>query len=203
MNLSGLKDEELLSDFFERRDKRLLGELFIRHKLMVFSVAMKYLKHQEQAEDAVMNLFERLFDIQPKAPVLQVKPWLYTLIKNSCLMELRSKSNGNISLEDELFFESVMENESILHLPDEGNKKEEILQAMERELENLNAFQKVCVCQFYLEGKSYEEISRLNRISLNEVKSHIQNGKRNLRIRLQESGNGWMIAFLIWISSHA
>jgi RNA polymerase sigma-70 factor (ECF subfamily) len=39
---------------------------------------------------------------------------------------------------------------------------------------------------FYLEKKSYQEISTLLKYDLNKVKSFIQNGKRNLLIKMKQ-----------------
>jgi RNA polymerase sigma-70 factor (ECF subfamily) len=47
--------------------------------------------------------------------------------------------------------------------------------------------QKKCVEAFYLQSKSYEEISETYDLSFKEVKSHIQNGKRNLKILFENS----------------
>jgi RNA polymerase sigma-70 factor (ECF subfamily) len=48
----------------------------------------------------------------------------------------------------------------------------------------LNEEQKKCITLFYLEEKSYQEITAITGYTLNQVKSYIQNGKRNLKIYL-------------------
>ena len=60
---------------------------------------------------------------------------------------------------------------------------------MATSLEELNPEQKQCLILFYLEKKSYQEISENTGFSLMQVKSYIQNGKRNLKILLDKKMN--------------
>jgi RNA polymerase sigma-70 factor (ECF subfamily) len=46
--------------------------------------------------------------------------------------------------------------------------------------------QKQCIMLFYIEEKSYQQIVEMTAYTLKEVKSHIQNGKRNLKISLEK-----------------
>ena len=71
----------------------------------------------------------------------------------------------------------------------EGNphlEKDELLDRMAGALEQLNAEQKQCIILFYLEKRSYHEITEITGFSLMQVKSYIQNGKRNLKIMLDK-----------------
>jgi RNA polymerase sigma-70 factor (ECF subfamily) len=65
-------------------------------------------------------------------------------------------------------------------------QKELLLLKMESLIPTLKYNQRLCLKMFYLEGKSYADISYELNFSLKEVKSHIQNGKRNLKIKMQE-----------------
>jgi len=53
---------------------------------------------------------------------------------------------------------------------------------MESAIKELKEDQKICVELFYLQEKSYEEVAKMTGYSMKEVKSYIQNGKRNLKI---------------------
>jgi DNA-directed RNA polymerase specialized sigma24 family protein len=52
-------------------------------------------------------------------------------------------------------------------------------------LEELKQEQRLCIQLFYIQKKSYEEITQITQYSLKEVKSHLQNGRRNLKILLE------------------
>lgn len=64
--------------------------------------------------------------------------------------------------------------------------KEMALTYLEKALDELNAEQKTCVTLFYLQKRSYQEIAEQTGFSLLQVKSHIQNGKRNLKILVEK-----------------
>jgi RNA polymerase sigma-70 factor (ECF subfamily) len=65
-------------------------------------------------------------------------------------------------------------------------KKEQMLQLVEQGLEQLQDPQKICVRLFYLEKNSYQQIAERTGQSLMQVKSAIQNGKRNIKIWVEK-----------------
>jgi RNA polymerase sigma-70 factor (ECF subfamily) len=65
-------------------------------------------------------------------------------------------------------------------------EKEQWLEWMGQSLEELGKEQKLCVILFYLEKRSYQEIALTTGYTLMQVKSYIQNGKRNLRLSIEK-----------------
>jgi RNA polymerase sigma-70 factor (ECF subfamily) len=63
----------------------------------------------------------------------------------------------------------------------------EMVDLMVRCLDDLNMEQKLCVTLFYLEKQSYQEIAEKTGYTMMQVKSYIQNGKRNLKIMLDRT----------------
>ncbi|OYU96862.1 MAG: RNA polymerase subunit sigma-24 [Bacteroidetes bacterium B1(2017)] len=197
-------DEELLLSYQKDGDKLLVGELFKRHSLMCFAVCNKYLKNEDAAQDAVMQIFENLFEDLKKHTVLNFRTWLHSVARNYCLMILRKPELLlRLSEEDEESEESFMEKQMILHPLDNKLELEEKLSAMELALLNLPAKQQECIRLFYLNQLSYEQVSTQTGYSLNEVKSFIQNGKRNLKISLAQKGISLVLACIVWIQQSA
>jgi DNA-directed RNA polymerase specialized sigma24 family protein len=85
---------------------------------------------------------------------------------------------------EEISLDEVMEFVPFLH-PEES--REEAINALERCMEKLNPVQKRSIDLFYLKEKCYKEITEITGFTLNDVKSYIQNGKRNLKICLERS----------------
>lgn len=79
-----------------------------------------------------------------------------------------------------------MEMTEPVHLNDEEDEIEANLNALDECIDVLKKEQKECVKLFFLEKKSYQEVNELTGIDLKKVKSNIQNGKRNLKICLEE-----------------
>ncbi len=174
-------DEALLEAYRKLGEPEYLAELYRRHLHLALGVCMKYLKDAAAAQDAVADVFEKLAKDLRDREVEQFKPWLYTVTKNHCLQLLRKEQvQVGRTKEYTQFLESVMETEVEPHLHKE-DEKELLLQRLETSIEALNPDQRQCIVLFYIEGKSYKEIVDQMGLTDMQVKSHIQNGKRNLK----------------------
>jgi len=159
----------------------LLGELYQRYMELVYGVCLKYLKDTENAKDSTLAIFEELITKLQKHEVENFKSWLYQVAKNHCLMLLRSekkfaKSNVEVAL---------VQNEETVHL-NGVLEKEENFQQLSFCLDQLNKEQRRVLELFYLEQKCYKEIVELTAIEWNQVRSYIQNGRRNLKICMEK-----------------
>ena len=152
---------------------------------MALGVANKYLQPEDDAKDAVMQVFEQLLQNISNHKIDNFKSWLYSVVKNFCLMKLRKEKNLTLVREEEgKNIYSVMEKEQLLH-QEEVTLKESNLTNLEMAIETLNQDQKKCIELFYLQQKSYTEVAEITGYTLNNVKSFIQNGKRNLKLKMQ------------------
>ena len=180
-NPSILSDAELLEHFKKKNDSKYLGVLLQRYSLMVFGVCMKYLKDTTLAEDSTQSIFEKVIKEIGKYEIPYFKSWLYSVAKNHCLMELRkSPTKFNYTNDDISAMEIQSEDDSELEITE--FIKEEKISTLEKALQLIKGEQRICITLFYLNKKSYKEIEQLTGNSFQEIKSHIQNGKRNLRI---------------------
>ena len=177
-----LTDQELLDQFYADHDNEWLGILLQRYTLLLLGVCMKYLKNEDEAKDSVQQVFLKVIQELHKYKVEYFKSWLYMVAKNHCLMRLREKQ-GKITAEI---------NEKLTAQPEEETDRQLLvsndrtLAIMEEALQELNPEQRQCVTLFYLEKKSYQEVSEATGYSLLQVKSYIQNGKRNLKIMIEK-----------------
>ena len=172
-------DDKLLDDYRAGGDIAVLGKLFQRYMSLLYGVCLKYLGDDELAKDAVMGIFEELVAKVKQHEIKQFRGWLYVLARNYCLMQLRNdKKMDVINLDD------VMENSQFLH-PD-VKYNEDHMTILERCMEKLPLKQKQSVELFYLQEKCYKDIVDETGFSMNDVKSYIQNGKRNLKICIEK-----------------
>ena len=104
------------------------------------------------------------------------KAWLYTLSKNHCLMRIRSEKKQNIVQ----FDVELMQSEENVHL-NGVFEKEEDFKKLEGCLGSLADKQREAIRLFYLDGKCYNEITEMMDLDWNQVRSLIQNGRRNLK----------------------
>ena len=190
-----LSDEELLARYRREGEVADLGALYERHMPAVFAICRRYLRPDEDAQDAVMQLFEKLVVTLRQHEVSNFPAWLHTTARNHCLMQLRARQRaGPESGPLVLHFPdaAAVELAPATHLADDADDlalTEERLQAMEHALAELPEGQRRCLELFYLQKKCYREIADETGYDLGLVKSHLQNGKRNLKRSLESSIN--------------
>jgi RNA polymerase sigma factor (sigma-70 family) len=178
---SSLTDAALVAEYQHGGKTEVLAELYQRYMELVYGVCLKYLPDAESAKDAVMNIFEELVQKLRNHQVDNFKGWLYAVARNHCLMQLRGRKNIKITE----FSATVVQTEENPHL-NGVPEKEQHLQSMEYCLTTLPAEQKQCVELFYLQGKSYNEIAQTTGFDWKQVRSFIQNGRRNLKICMEK-----------------
>ncbi|QBQ39685.1 RNA polymerase sigma factor [Sphingobacterium psychroaquaticum] len=181
-----MNEKELLLHYKQTGDLAVLGKLYTPYMSLLYGVCFKYLQDKEKSQDAVMQIFEELIQKLRQHEVDNFKSWLYVYAKNYCLMQLRKgKGTSFVDIEEHLF-------ESEQKLRDDGDHKwvEADFDAMSICLQQLQPGQETCLRLFYLEQKCYKEIMETTGFDYNQVKSYIQNGKRNLKICMEQKKNG-------------
>jgi RNA polymerase sigma-70 factor (ECF subfamily) len=173
-----LTDQEILKHFYADRNNEWLGALLERYTMLLYGVSMKYLKNPEEARDAVQQIFLKVITELQKYEVSYFSSWLYMIAKNHCLMQLRNRRHG-VSVD--LLNEPVSE----INDPD-PLQNETLLKDLEDAMQHLNTEQKTCIKMFYLDKKTYQAIATETGFNLLQVKSYIQNGRRNLRLLLEK-----------------
>jgi len=169
-------DQELLIRYKTTGNLAHVGELFSRYQSLIYGVCLKYFRDRDDAKDAMMQLFEKLTGILKTHDVEHFKSWLYVTTRNHCLMQMRA-GKGKFAQENS---SSIMENSLFVH-PEEEPELEVNLTRLEKCIETLVEEQKQCVQLFYLQEKCYKDITHHTGFDLHQVKSYIQNGKRNLK----------------------
>jgi RNA polymerase sigma-70 factor (ECF subfamily) len=178
-----ISDEVLLDKFKKSGSLDVLGELYSRYMHLVYGVSLRYFKDREDAQDAVMHIFEKLIEDLPKHEIQNFKSWLYVLTKNHCLMEIRSRKSSDRRLEGLKIEQEFMESADEMHPIDKEDKN--IEKALKECIEHLKIEQKQCIELFYYQKLCYQEIAEKLGMNEKKVKSYLQNGKRNLKICLE------------------
>jgi len=183
-----LPDLLLIKEYIDSGDQKILGELFLRYSHLVYGVCYKYLHDVEDSRDAVIEIFGNLANLLKKHRIRNFKSWLHSVAKNHCLMQIRKKSVENMSdplPDDEGSEIEFMEFPDFIHLIN-GDSNEQKLSLLHRSIDELEEGQKICITLFFLENNSYKEIFGKTGYDFRQVKSYIQNGKRNLKLKLEK-----------------
>jgi RNA polymerase sigma factor (sigma-70 family) len=177
-----IEDKQLLEKFYSDGNNQWLGILLQRYTMLLLGVCMKYLKNEEEARDCVQQIFLKTITELQKYKVDYFKSWLYMIAKNHCLMKIRDKQ-GKIPVE---LTDKIIHEEDTFETKQEHIDKDTTLQLIEEGLQELNDEHKLCLTLFYLQKKSYHEIAASTGYNPLQVKSYIQNGKRNLKLIVEK-----------------
>jgi RNA polymerase sigma-70 factor (ECF subfamily) len=185
IHTSGVDDDlRIIKKYQEKRDTAILSPLFIKYNPLIFGVCMKYVKDSELSKDLTMDIFEKLVTDLQTQEIKNFKSWLYVIVKNHCLMYFRKEKKRMANQEEfEKNTATFMENHQDWH-PFNSDQEGIMRMILKSCLEKLEKDQKTSIDMFYLDRKTYQEISEVMQIELKLVKSHIQNGRRNLKICL-------------------
>lgn len=178
-NHSHLTDTELVKHYKMSGDKIYVGELYKRYTHLVLGMCINYFKDKDVAKDVVLQIFEKLFDELKKREVENFKAWLTFVVRNHCISELRkmqAQLNRDVEYQYQVKVQAIEDDKEM------KAEEEQKLEALEKALDCLNPFQKKCIELFYLKNMTYTQIVEMTGYSVNEVKSYIQNGKRNLKM---------------------
>ncbi|MBI3510908.1 MAG: sigma-70 family RNA polymerase sigma factor [Bacteroidetes bacterium] len=182
-----LHDDELVARYRATGDKAFVGELYTRYAHLIFGLCLKYFRDKELARDAVLQLFEKMFVVLKKNKPENFKVWLTYVARNHCISELRKMKVNEERMEKYFHEEKEIGGDD---LPGERSEKllsrEDQLLNLEAAVLQLGDEQRTCIELFYFKEKSYEEIASITGFTDKQVKSYLQNGKRNLKLILEK-----------------
>lgn len=174
-------DEELLKLFQENQANEIWEELYERYMPLVYGVCMNILRDKKSSEDTCMYLFELLPDFMIRYNITHFKSWLFTIARNHCYAKRKTS----------VAFKEIPAEQLEDSIPEEPTDYVEELFSVKLEflgdcLNSIKEEHRICIQLFYYEQKSYQEIADITHFTLKNVKSFIQNGKRNLKICIEK-----------------
>lgn len=156
--------------------------LVSRYQGKVFRLAMSYVRNAADAEDLAQETFVRLWRALPMYDGrASLSTWCYAIARNTCLSELRRRRSRPTSPLDETAEPRCTE-------PPETPPAADLRLDCATLLEALPETQRQVVRLFYLEDRSYDEVSALLGMPLNTVRSHLHRARRRLALLLGARG---------------
>lgn len=174
-------DEKALVKELQTGSSRAFRLVYERYHKMVYLVALKYLKDEEQSKDVVQSVFLKLWEQKCEAIIaVSLKNYLYTMAKNLILNQIR---NNNTALQNNLM---IYQSTDIYDdCVGEKLEKDELLKAFETELENLPPTKRM-ICKYKMEGKlSNVEIAQKMNLSVSSIKQHYSQAVKIMRENLR------------------
>ncbi len=181
-----MPDDELVARFARTNKEAYFEELYRRYSHLAFGVCMKMMKNEDDSRDVVSEVFRILYLKLPTANIQSFKSYLYTVSRNESLAKLRQRKSESMKMAEYQLTDieaRFMENEGLKTLT---NSAPALESAIQKAVQQLGQEQQTCIRLFFYEDKSYKEICDDTGYTEKQVKSYLQNGKRNLRIMLED-----------------
>jgi RNA polymerase sigma factor (sigma-70 family) len=180
-------DEVALIKQAKRGDVVAFNRLVLEYQQVVYNVAYRIMGEPQAAEDATQDAFISAYQSLNRFRGGNFRAWLLRIVTNGCYDKLRRRKRRPQSSLDELT--DANESFAFLRSPNEGpeshQQRMELLQAIERCLEELPDDQRITAVLCDIEGHNYKEISQITSVSLGTVKSRISRARTRLRDCLQ------------------
>jgi RNA polymerase sigma-70 factor (ECF subfamily) len=173
-------DEEVIRRFRETGDNAYFAELFAMYRKKVYFACRAFHSDGGAAEDATQETFLRAYQRMHQFTGGDFCAWLMRIARNICIDQYRKRpleAEGEVlESADRPLWHAVQA------LPDEQLAAKSVLQGMAC----LPAEQRQCL-EMRVEGYSYEETAAKTGLSMEAVKSHLQNGRRMLWLRMEKT----------------
>jgi RNA polymerase sigma-70 factor (ECF subfamily) len=177
-------DQQLIRKYQTTHDLEVLSELYQRYVEIAYGVCLKYLRSPEDSRDAVMDIFEVLIKKLKDHEVEQFKSWLYVVVKNHCLQILRKNKTSltTVDLDTNMYSDEFLHHDISFDFVEDHEDLYSCLKELPQQ-------QRSSIELFYLEKKSYVEVASILELDKEQVRSHLQNGRRNLKICMLKKAN--------------
>lgn len=183
-------DEERVIGQAQKGDVSAYNRLVLHYQDIVYNVAYRIMKDPAAADDATQEAFISAYKALKRFRGGNFKSWLLRIVTNACYDELRRRKRRPQSSLDEITEEyespSFMADDGVG--PEEYQQKTELMDAVQRCLEDLPDEQRIAAVLCDVEGRAYQEIAEITSVSLGTVKSRISRARDKLRECLQGFG---------------
>lgn len=161
-------------------DNQWLAALLERYTLVLLGYCMRSLHNMELAKDAVQQVQLKVIRYVHRQKITSFPAWLFAIARNECVLQHRKQQR--------LLRDIIEADPEAIANPEvpEGYERARLDRHLPDALDRITEPQRDCILLFYLHQLSYQDISDKTGYSLKEVKSHIQNGKRNLKKILEQ-----------------
>jgi RNA polymerase sigma-70 factor (ECF subfamily) len=175
-----LSDEEIVRRFQTTGDNAWFAELFNRHRRYVYLACCRFFSDGGTAEDVTQDAFTRAYRNIHRFVDGDVRAWLVRIARNACIDYYRK-------LRPERPLDDIASAEPLA--PGSTDQRLDLRMAVQRlrqEMTTLPVEQRRCL-EMKIEGYSYEDTASHLGLTIAAVKSHLQNGRRMLWLRMKGS----------------
>lgn len=179
---------ELLLTYRQSHDRECINELSNRYLHLIFTNCLAILKDEVKSKEASIQILEKISLHLTENEIYFFETWLSKVCRNHCLNMQRAEKKNTQFKNDYASFQKkeydIFEEEEKIWKAFEKDPK--IEQLLDEVIQKLKPIQQRCLQLFYFQHLTYQEIAAQENMNIKSVKSHLQNGRRNLKNLLSE-----------------
>ncbi len=157
----------------------MFGPLLERYEQKLLRYGRKFLRHKEDIEDIVQDIFVRAYqNIQSFDATQRFSPWIYRIAHNAFVNELRRKSRNPLVYVD---FDTFLAHPAYDDPAPREREQQEIKAMIEKSLEGLDYKYREVLILYYLEDMPYKDIAEVLQVPQGTVGVRLRRAKEALR----------------------
>ena len=182
---SKLSDTDLIRQTL-KGDQSAYACLVKRHQRFVFTLALRFSKSREDAEEIAQDCFIKAFrSLSAYNGNAKFSTWLYTIVYNTAMTFLRKRRVATDSIDDESIFIQVENNKSAYDTNDAENRSRSYY--LNQAIGQLLPDDATIITLFYNGEQSLEEIAQALGMSTNTVKVKLFRARQRLKEKLEQN----------------
>lgn len=176
----------------QRGDRSAFEQLFEKHVRGVVGFATQFVGARARAEELAQDVFLQIYRTRARyVPRARFTTWLYRMVTNACLSEVRradhrSRTQVSDRPQESGVGDPATAGEVATRSTEDALLSQEALNRMRALLSDLPEQQRAAVLLARVEGLSYEEVAEALSCSVSAVKSLIHRATVTIRDRMQE-----------------
>ena len=172
-------------------DTQCFSHLVDKYKDIVYSIALKVLRNNEDAEEMAQESFIKAYkSLNTFKGTAKFSTWLYRITYNNCISEVRKKKLKFVSTDD-IQISDEPEEMNFDDIPEENRAK-----YVKAALDKLPEEEYTIILLYYFEDKSVEEIGQITKLSESNVKVKLFRARKKLNSILKEMLKGELYTIL-------
>jgi RNA polymerase sigma-70 factor (ECF subfamily) len=162
-------------------DTAAFKNLFNTYCQALINFARRYVKDTQIAENIVQDVFVKIWEMRSELnPSLNIKVYLYTMVKNHSLKYIR---HLDVQHRSEPYIEKL---QPAVQTPEEEAQGKELSQAINEAIEKLPEKERLIFSMNRFDHLTYKEIAEIQDLSVKTVETYMGRALRFLRERLVE-----------------
>ncbi|WP_422107761.1 RNA polymerase sigma factor [Winogradskyella sp.] len=177
-------DDIILINAINNGDTKAYAQLVDRYKDLVYTLALRMLKHREEAEEVAQDTFIKVFKSLHKFKGdSKFSTWIYRVAYNTCLDNIKKnkKHLNNVAIDEYTFNKLDTIDNALDHIISE--ERSALIKAC---INKLPEDSSALLTLFYFEELSLEEISKIINVEANTVKVKLFRARKKLAVILEQ-----------------